>query len=1267
MANQTYNGILELLINRPQEVRDGWRPTEKSPTEFGEQLVCTALYWLSKNVVETSKNAGQYIDLFKQNYYGKDAASQKQSAYCAVFAWFLMDEAARNMGCSHKFPGHTETYGNAEKTMLKGKDLYANDLNNPTVGSIIYRYSTDPSSSGHFGLVVNVDRKNQTFDTVEGNVYINNEKTKEGVAAWRYRFSDIKQSNGIVFLHVEQEAACKNAKAKSYNGFECRPVIQQKQDNQPIAEVLPKCIRKVGNNYIYFNQSNQAIGTATKFNDKWYTNVAGKGWVEITNCDYEYKSPVVENKKETPTVEKNYSPEKDTSTPVVEKVKKCRYNIVTVPPKSKLQHYSVLQDIKVLSDITNANIGNSANRNGSALWYNNRPDLNPGGNTGFGMFKDSIGNTIVVLDFNQPQSVDIAKNGFLGYRINPDNLEDNPDNATRNYMTIKVDNRKFRGNGWVERLTQDLYDKKIRATAYREFEQGGTILPSVYMPKDSNLNNVANMYSLQEKTLFGYLKEIENRGKVEPTPIVLIIEAREGFPSWQDKLGMVLGAANAVTGIVGIKLPPEIMKGSKALVSVFNGSATGVDIKTTFSSMLSMAEAFAPETVKGVTKYVEDAGTSIGKYIETAGKTIKRYALDNTRSIHATMLKEAESVLGLDYKEIEKIYSRYSTKIPTLEVPDLTKIVKGVGLGDVNKTVQNISNMLMVDKVKRVIETGSLATEIRDTASPLSEIPILQDLMIAGGSNAPLSYFPGIEAFTSSLINSDQVKSYTNSNPDILAALIGQNFGHMPSDKNMLKDLTIDALIGKAGLSSRINSNTPFVLPDSIEDEYKECYKFIIEQNSDAKVLWCPEGWEWDHDLRKCVNKTAFTGYNPVNTSGSTNFGQIDSKKIEVDIPVKSGNTGSTNNNKQDSYIPNDWNYFGDVPTNFVKTELPKDGIKLPIPVKVPPCVVVEGNEYFFYPNRAKQTPKIVYETNPKTEVSVPSGIETNQLIRTNFVPTDFVSLPGGMLSLPPNSGFHPDPLPLPIGLNDDVMPDKIRVYVSNIGTDKEAWFVRIDGVLYDFNPWTCQIIGYDPNKKVEIKIPDKIVVPEDSKEAEKINQKYNEQIKELEAKLAIESEARKRQENQPDERVITMQQELEKLKLQNQQKESFLLAELKKVSEAKKETSPELINQLRRSEDRIAELTRIVNEQNKPVENPNQEILKEISLLKSQLETEKKRETEIQTATPQVQKAVSECTDCDIAKLPSRVVNITEYGSHHKRCNQCNNECSDCDCGECY
>jgi cell division septum initiation protein DivIVA len=1279
---QTYNGILELLINRPQEVRDGWRPTEKSPTEFGEQLVCTALYWLSKNVVETSTNAGQYIDLFKQNYYGKDAASQKQAAYCAIFMWFIVDEAAKNMGCTHNFPGAADVWANAKNTLLQSEKRYRVEketLNTPpTVGSIMFRHSTDSSSSGHMGIVIDVDTKNRTFDTIEGNVAINNEKTKEGVAAWRYRFSDVKTGNGIAFIHVEEATQCKNAKAKSYNGFECRPVIQQTQTT-PAVEVLPSCIKKVGNNYVYYNKQGQALTTAVQSNGKWYVMgvKAGEGWVELNNCNYEYVEPVATTSKETPVPEKNYSPAKDTSTPAVDKVKKCRYNIVTVPPKSKLQHYSVLQDIKVLSDITGANIGNAADRNGSALWYNNRPDLNPGSQTGFGMFKDSIGNTIVVLDFNRPQSLDIARNGFLGYRINPENLEDNSDNATRNYMTIKIDNSIYRGSGWVERFTQNIYDSKIRATGGREFQQGGTILPSVYMPKDSNLNHVANMFSLQEKTLFGYLKEIENKGKPQPTPIVLIIEAREGFPSWQDKLGMVLGAANAVTGTLGIKLPPDIMKGSKALVSVFNGNAKGVDLKTTFSSMFSMAEVLAPETVKGVSKYVEDAGLSVGKYIETAGKTIKEYALSSGRNISDTILKNAQSVLGLDYKEIDKIYRRYSLNQPILEMPDLTKIAKAVGLGDVNKVVQNISNMLMVDKVKLVIESGTLATEIRSTASPLSEIPILQDLMIAGGSNAALSYFPKIEAFTSALLNSSQIKSYTNENPDILAALIGQNYGHLPTDKNMLKDLTIDALIGKAGLSAYANRNTPFVLPDSIEDEYKECYKFIIEQNSDAKVLWCPEGWEWDYSLRKCVNKTVSTGYNPVNTNNNTNYGAIDNNQVVLDTPIKTGNTGTNSSSnpiftKDTGIIYNDWNVKYELPTETGYTPIKTiDPIKTtnpinPTPIKevLPPCVVVESGEYYYYPNKAK-TPnvKTVFEVSPSMISSVPASTAT-QLVRVELPQNNYVSLPGGMVSVPPTLRT-PDGLPLPITLSDSVLPDRIRVYRVNTGTDKEAWYVRIDGVMYEFDVWNCQIIGYNPDKKVDIVVPDKIVdIPKESSEAEKINAKQQQEIKELEAKIRLQQEALKTQNNQPDERVIVLQKQLDQINLQNQQKENLLLEQIKQISNAKQETSPELIRQLEQSQNQIVELTKLVNERNKETASPNAELVNEVALLKKQIELEKQKSTNITQSAPQVQKAVEQCTDCDLARLPSRV--ITEYGNHYRRSqNNCDNDCDDCGCDE--
>lgn len=1281
----TYNGRLELLVNRPSEVRNGWRPSVKSPTELGEQLVCTALYWLSQDVVEVNKqNHGKFIDLFKEDYYGKEAASKKQEPYCAIFAWFLVNEATKNMGCSHKFPGNAETYGNARNTLLKSKNVYRTEIDRldtpPTVGSMMYRYSTESSSSGHFGLVVDVDTKNRTFDTIEGNVRVTEDGSKEGVGYWRYRFDDVKTGNGIAFIHVEEESSCKNAKAKSYKGFECRPVSQQTQ-TPVIAEVLPKCIKKVGNNYIYYNQSNQAIGTASKFNNKWYTNVAGKGWVEVTNCDYEYESPVVNNTPTPPKESKQaYSPIQDTQKTPKQKKEICRDVIVTVPPKSKLQHFEVLQDNVVLSDITGANLDrvSEAKRNGSALWYN-RSDINPGSHTGFGMFRDRVGNLIYFLDANQPQSKDILNKGFLGYKVTRTESKDYDFPEGANVINIGLYGSSYNSDGWKELFTNHLAESKMMFGNYSNIDDHKGYVKAFIHPK-SNLNKVVDWSRVPGRNVINYLREIERKGK-QPSPIIIYINQRSEPPSTTRILNTALTVVSSVSNLVGIPIPAPIMKTADALVAVAERRNI-TNITDLASQFAGLAEFFAPEFVKEANKYIGTARQEIGSYIKKAENIFSNYI--NTATIDPLGLRNIESKLGLDKGEVNNLLNRYSSMFTSVGSLDLTKILKGANLNEVSKVVENTTNMLMLGAVRRGLKSGGLQIDIGRESNPIRNIPVLQDLFIAGGSNAALRLFPKIDEFTATLLeNNSVITTIKNSlnGPEMIAGIIGNNYGHIPTDKSIMKEFQLEALIGKA---LQTDKNTPFALPQSIEPEYKECYKFIIEQTAERKVLWCPDGWEWDHDLRKCVNKTVSSGYTPINST-SSNAGVTGNKVITSNTPVKTGTTPV----KQDiGFIPNDWEYYGEYGNTGLPpvkkivlppTELPKE-----LPPKkeiLPPCISAENGEYYYYPNRSNKPTEVIYEQSPATTMySLPGGVNT-QLVRTELKPTDYVSLPGGIVTLPPNNGFNQDPfvvggvptggqyalpMPLPLGLSDEVLPDKIRVYRTNTGTPDEAWYVRINGVIYDFDPNGCKILGWNPTKKVEIKVPDKVTPPSESSEAEKLIKKMQDQQKEYEAQLAIERAKNKVVNPQPDERIIALEKQIEQQKLQNKQNEALLINEIKKISAAKSETSPELIAQLERMQQQMAEQAKIINETNKPTENPNQAVLKEIELLKQELEVEKNRKTAIQTAAPQVQKAVEECTDCEIAKLPSRVVSITEYGNHTKRnCNDCY-DCMDCDCGEC-
>lgn len=1294
-------------------------PTLKSASDFGNQMICIANYFLTKEIRETGRNTGQFIDEWNREFANNDEDFDKQSAWCTIFIWKLANEAAKTLYCENPLPDYKAKFrnpqtnkeemiwGNARNTVEYLKQIGVKiTKSTPVPGCMMFRNSKSASSSGHWGIVTDVTK--DKFRTIEGNITLSD--GSDGVGYWEYDNSEIiNPQSGILFAHVQEFPNCK-MELKPYNGFAC-PV--EKLDTPKTVNVtLPKCIKKQGDNYFYVDANGNTIALAQQLQPgKWYIMglKAGEGWVDVTNCDYEYKSPVVET---TPTKKdeiavKDYSPSKDTNTPIPEKVKKCKNVIVAVPPTSRLQHYSVLRDKVVLADITGANFSgvSSSRRNGAALWYNHTDKIDPKTHTGFGMFRDNLNNSIFFLDANQPQSADILRTGFLGYSVDDHKNLNFPDSA--NYLQIYLTSRKYYGDGWIERFTNDLASSQIEFGGLEKMDPTMSTA-RVWMPDNSNLNHKVNFRTLGEKNLFGYLKEIENRSIKLDSPLVIVINERTAPPHWTDKISQIIAVATTVTSLVGIPIPAGVINRTKQFVKVLSGEEklTGDVLLEGLQMAAQLAEYYAPETVKGVNKFADDIKTEIGGFLKKGLDSVTPYFATNMDINNINVLKQVQNTLGLDIGEIEKLFNKYKTTSPFGKSIDLTKIVGDVGLSDLNKTVENISNMFMLDTMSRHLRAdGGLVSDIIKSANPIADVPIIQDLFASSGSNSVLSTFPKIQEMTNELLGHGAIRQIINGEvnaPDIKAALIGQVFGNIPVDKDILKPLQLAALSSKAAAHSR--AGDPFVLPDSISEEYKECYKFYIETDMNVPVIYCPTGWNWDKQLKKCVNPNAKVGYKGNTTSSNNNGnvtgGQLPTEKINIELPKeeKKVSTGPGFDFGRDTGFANT-----NLDLNFdilKKTSNPEIEIGKPLPVDfIPPCLVKEGNNYYYYPYGMPKVSNVEIVTQRPSEkvlTVLPKDLPTSPItssptysggikpitpslpkeIITPVVPSGNIT-PLNIIATLPSGGvptFKPGydlAMPLPT-LND--LPEKILVYKSG-----NKWVALINGKQYDFDPINCKIIGYQEPYKEEN--DEKIV---SKKDLENEIAKREQERQEAEKKIREEAELRKQQAiDQAKE--IENQKRLNELRRQNE----LLIEQNKKlqtevVKEAKATSNTEEMNKLvdiinlerKRANEALvqlnAERTKGTDDTafQKQLEEMRNNILQEQNrnnALRQEIEILKNKPVQtVTTATPvTVPTPVNNanCTDCDKLGMPKIVEKHEKitYGFPEQNCHSCP-QCGGCD-----
>ncbi len=418
---------------------------------FANLIICIAEAWYLEKIRELTENRDNaIIDKWWTNYN----ASLIGQPWCEVFSAAIIGEAIKECGVTNLYPKSSDKvriYKKSDNKIpsynweLLDKEIRDNKLkqvqdvisanafrasvylidnlrkynvkvsSEPTPGSRFYRYSTGSGSSGHAGIVIAI--KDGFFYTIEGNVYLDAQKLSQGVGMYRYPIAAAQnQATGFTFFDFS-----------SY----------------------PSGMGNISCESKDFSYTYTGLDGKTKTRKCYKPPTPPK---DVTEDPPGEKPPVDKPPGEKPPTEKppcDPPPLVPNDPPEVKKAKCEKFVTVKIPDKGLLQHYSQIRELDVELDITKRDkffdpLKNRQytltgveieKRNGSALWYGkNKKDINTGKATGFGMFKDSVGNMIYVLDANNQESNQLVLSGLLGFNM-PDIMVDKNADGTYSWKS----------------------------------------------------------------------------------------------------------------------------------------------------------------------------------------------------------------------------------------------------------------------------------------------------------------------------------------------------------------------------------------------------------------------------------------------------------------------------------------------------------------------------------------------------------------------------------------------------------------------------------------------------------------------------------------------------------------------------------------------------------------------------------------------------------------------------------------------------------------
>lgn len=155
-------------------------------TRLAHEIILIATQWYRRDCRESTENRGVCVDEIHERFSPSWIAQKRAEAWCAKYAWVVVDEACQRLGIHNVLPKTASAVGMRDRS----SGVIRVDTT-PAVGSVFYRRSSSPGSSGHVGIVTAVTA--DKIFTNEGNLddrvalhYYPERQVRD--PAWRFSF-----------------------------------------------------------------------------------------------------------------------------------------------------------------------------------------------------------------------------------------------------------------------------------------------------------------------------------------------------------------------------------------------------------------------------------------------------------------------------------------------------------------------------------------------------------------------------------------------------------------------------------------------------------------------------------------------------------------------------------------------------------------------------------------------------------------------------------------------------------------------------------------------------------------------------------------------------------------------------------------------------------------------------------------------------------------------------------------------------------------------
>lgn len=250
---------------------------------------------------------------------------------------------------------------------------------------------------------------------------------------------------------------------------------------------------------------------------------------------------------------------------------------------------------------------------------------------------------------------------------------------------------------------------------------------------------------------------------------------------------------------------------------------------------------------------------------------------------------------------------------------DITKVLSGGSLPQVNRIISNMKTELTLKNVGYQLNSESMLSVISTNLDKLAKIPLVSDIgkmMQAGSSMIGL---PNMEKFATAMINNSAIKNgEDNPNPNEMRAnLIASAMGYTVTSGAVFNQIVKKSLENEIEIFNKKNEGKPkqdqipFVIPATIPDEFKECYKYEFQRmaKNTPIISDCPEGWEYDRNTQQCKRSTggqSFVGETNISTSSNITKVTDSGGGGTIETPKKSDTpSGDIPSNTGGGDIPN--------------------------------------------------------------------------------------------------------------------------------------------------------------------------------------------------------------------------------------------------------------------------------------------------------------------------------------------------------------------------